>query len=436
MHPKARRSVRLVGIGAIVLGIIGFAPALFMLGGAVHHVTTIAFLLCAGIGLALVIMTTERGTGASNAETARDIASVFFTFGTLGPLVMGVLTSGTANFLVGLVGMLVAGTIATLWAVSFMKRLYGLIPVAIVASAFMPTAVFETLHDLGGFENFGGLSVPTRLGILGLESLACLIIGYALMVRFISRVERDAARSEAELETASAIHRQIVPPIGSRVGPWSVTGLSLPSSTMGGDLIDLIPRHAGTDLVLADVTGHGVRAGVVMALTKGVLRAALSHDRSLVDALADANRVLADELDSSTFVTAVLVRLYEDAARPTEILVAGHPPALVRRADAAIERVWAHGVPLGIDREHPYASSEIELGEGDALVLYSDGIQEATDHAGRMLGLDAIERTVAATDANAAGLTRALMLAAESHAPGTPEDDRSVVSVVRDATGA
>ena len=436
MSPRTRITLRLAGVALLLLGIVGFALTIFVFGGAGRLAMVIGICLLAGFGLTLVLKSLPAVPGQTARDSARDTASVFFTFGTLGPLIMMVITSGQANFLVGLVGILVSGVISTLWALAFIRRAYWMIPIAVVTSAVMPPALFNVLWELGGAQNFGGLSVRARLGILGLESLATLIVGYALMTRSIARMERDAARREAELETAARIHAQLVPAIERGVGPWSVRGVSLPSSTMGGDLIDLIPRaDGGADLVLADVTGHGVRAGVVMALAKGIVWAELRREAALADATGRINQSLADLLDDGTFVTAVVVRLPAAPDAPVEVLVAGHPPPIIRRADGATERVESHGLPWGVAPESADGTTRVHLAAGDAIVLYSDGISEAAPPAGGMFGVDGVDRAVRAR-AEPGAIPRALLDAASTHAGGMMDDDRSSSVVWRRSGGA
>ena len=425
MRARTRLWLRGVGIALVALGVAAFAVLMLVFGRADDPARMIAVIVVAGIGLALVLLSVPRAPGSAGGETTRDLLSVFFTFGTLGPIIMAVVSSAEANFLVGLAGIVVSGGISVLWAFAFIRRAFWVIPIAVLVSAFGPPQVFRALYELGGFENFGNLTVRARLGILGIESLASLILGYALMIQFISRVERAAARSEAELETAARIHAQLVPAIARDSGPWSVRAISTPSSTMGGDLIDLVPRPgAGADLVLADVTGHGVRAGVVMAMAKGIIWAELSREAPLAEAAGRINRALADLLDSGTFVTGVIARLPADPADPAEVVVAGHPPPIVRRASGGSERIEPHALPWGVAREEAYAAAAVRLAPGDALVLYSDGITEAAPPGGPMLAIAGVERTVLATGEPGA-LPRALLDAAAAHARGSMDDDRS-----------
>ncbi|MEQ8769661.1 MAG: SpoIIE family protein phosphatase [Phycisphaerales bacterium] len=426
MRARTRFWLRCVGVALIAVGAVAFAVLMLVLGRADDPAQIIAVIIVAGLGLALVLLSIPRTPGATGGETTRDLLSVFFTFGTLGPMIMAVLTSGEANFLVGLVGIGVSGGISVLWALAFIRRAFWVIPIAVLVSAFGPPNVFRAMYELGGFENFGSLTVRARLGILGVESLASLIIGYALMIQFVSRVERAAARSEAELETAARIHAQLVPEIARRTGPWSVAAISAPSSTMGGDLVDLIERPDGTaDLVIADVTGHGVRAGVVMALAKGIIRTEFARGGSLADAAGSINRHLFGLLDTGTFVTAAVVRLGDDGG--VEALVAGHPPVLVRRAGGNLERIGTHGLPWGVSGDEAYGSDAVSLAAGDTVVLYTDGITEAADQAGAMLGVSGVERVVARAP-EPGGLVAALLDAAAAHAPGRMDDDRSAAA--------
>ncbi len=435
MTQRTRIWLRSVGIGLVGLGVAGFVVFMLLLGRANEPIANASVGVLAGVGLALVLLSLPRVPGATGNETIRDLLSVFFTFGTLGPMIMAVITSGTANFVVGLMGIVVSGGLSVVWALAFIRRAFWMIPIAVVVSAFGPPYVFRALHEVGGFENFWELSVRARLGVLGVQSVVCLIVGYALMIRFVSRVERAAARYEAELDTAGRIHAQLVPPIDRGVGSWSVRARSLPSSTMGGDLVDLIERpDGGADLVLADVTGHGVRAGVVMALVKGIVWAELTRRAPLDQAVGRISGRLAALLDAGTFVTAAVVRLPAGAEEPAEIIVAGHPPVVIRRADGTTGRVGSHGLPWGIDGDERYGTATVALAPGDALVLYSDGITEAAPAGGSMLGIDGVDDVVAGSDRPDRAV-EALLETAATHAGGVMDDDRSAAAVWRREPG-
>ncbi|GJM18106.1 MAG: hypothetical protein DHS20C14_03190 [Phycisphaeraceae bacterium] len=423
MSAQINTWMRPVGIVLLFVGIVAFACTIFLASGEAHTLAVAVAGVIAGLGLTAILLSFPGKDGHGGA--IRDLLSVFFTFGCLGPMIMLVITSGEANFLVGFVGLCVSGGISVLWAFAFIHRAYWMIPVAIIATAFVPPPVFRTLGSVGAFENFGGLTLRGRLGILGLESVASLVVGYVLMIRFVARVERQAARSEAELETAVRIHAQLVPPIERDLGAWAVRARSLPSSTMGGDLIDLIERpDSSADLVLADVTGHGVRAGVVMALVKGVVWAELTRETPLAESVERISGRLTELLDVGTFVTAVVARLPADADQLTEVIVAGHPPVIVRRADGTTDRIGTHGLPWGVEGGERYSSASVSVAPGDVLVLYSDGITEAASPEGPMLGIDGVEGEVARTSAPA-GLVGRLLDAAAAHAAGAMNDDRS-----------
>ena len=422
---------RITGVTLVAAAVVMFGVATFLLTASDRPLAIAAVSAVAGICVALILPSIPRRVRTSaRGQDLTDILSIFFTFGALGPLIMMTLTEGNANFVVGLFGIAVSGGVSVLWATAFIWRLYWLIPIAVLVTAFGPPPVFETVWRFGLAENFGDLSVRLRIGVLGLESVFSLVVGYTLMVRFVTRVERDAARSEAELETAARIHAQLVPKIERNTGPWSVRALAIPSSVMGGDLIDLIERPgAGADLVLADVTGHGVRAGVVMALVKGVIWAELAREGPLDQAADRINAALTRLLDDGTFATAIVARLPTGASDPIQLLIAGHPPPVVRRAEGASdERINPHGLPWGISAVENYATTEITLEPGDAIVLYSDGLSEAATPGGTMLGLAGVERAAkAASDPE--GLPESLLQAASAHANGGIDDDRSVAPV-------
>ena len=134
--------------------------------------------------------------------------------------------------------------------------------------------------------------IHERLNLSGYANIAAMMLGYGCFV-FVSITEgRRYFRVHAEIELAREIHHVLVPAIAARIGDFEFYGRSLPSSEVGGDLIDLFEDGQGWIASIADVSGHGVAPGVVMGKVKSAARMRLSSSKTQVGLLESLNSVL------------------------------------------------------------------------------------------------------------------------------------------------
>jgi serine phosphatase RsbU (regulator of sigma subunit) len=329
-----------------------------------------------------------------------------------------------------LIWCILAGLTGACWFLGMSYRRVFLIP-AILLNLFVVFGgfYFETrASNTGGWFGPGTAApVPTFEGAI---MLAMLIGAFVLILRFLRRVATPHMRMRAELGVASDIHAALVRPIDRTIetptGPLTIAARSDASSTMGGDLIDLIEHPGAIDLVLADVTGHGVRAGVVMALAKGVIHAHLRPETPLADAVARINADLARLTTTDMFVTAVFVRIPIADPASAEAVVAGHPPLIRLCPHAAPARIDSTGLPLGIDATAEYAAVPLALTPGDRLALYSDGLTEARLADGSEFGTPALERLLQSTASQTPVAQLAAVLTTIPNHPNQPADDRTL----------
>jgi sigma-B regulation protein RsbU (phosphoserine phosphatase) len=224
------------------------------------------------------------------------------------------------------------------------------------------------------------------------------------------------------------IHESIVPSISLTTPFAEVLARSLPSAEMGGDLVDAIRRDREIDVFLADVSGHGVGAGIVMGMLKASIRTRLlAAGDDLGPVLRDVNRVTTDLTRPEMFATLACARVRAD--RSVSYALAGHLP--IFRFHAA-ERRWARleneHLPLGIDADVEFTSGSLRAGASDLLVFLTDGLIEVMDARGVQFGLERIANVLASfTDTTPAAIAQALLDAARAH--GTQTDDQSVLIV-------
>lgn len=277
------------------------------------------------------------------------------------------------------------------------------------------------------------------LRLEGIAVVACIGIGYFLFVRFIRSETARSERLRAELALAAQIHRTLVPPLDLRAPGAEVFGRSEPSTEMGGDLIDAVEHAGATDLYLADVAGHGVKAGVLMGMVKSAVRMRMIGDGPgppLEHVVSDLNRAVCQVSTPEMFVTFAALRLPRGGSGPSqsiELVLAGHLPALVVRAGASrCEQVGNDSLPLGVTDTEEFRATRLDLGPGDLVVLYTDGLTEAMSPAQQLFGLARLEACIA----GAAGrpleeIHRAVTDAVRAHTGSDARADDQTLLLVR-----
>lgn len=353
--------------------------------------------------------------------------AVFFTFGILGFVNDLWSIERQSPWLTVALLVVSSGIVAMLWLQFAMRAR----PWWVVFAIAFQMVAFPAIERLAPrTPEAQRIAVPRpireRLVVNGLGSLLCSVLGYTLFVTFITGEGRRHFRLQAEVALAKDIHGSLAPPIERRVGRFEVFGRALPSSEVGGDLVDVIEHDGGVVACVADVSGHGVPAGTLMAMVRSALRTRLLAPATLPQVLDDVHRVVRDLERPDRFVTLAALRF--DASDEAEVACAGHPPVLHVRAGGALARLDGADPPLGIPSAHRFGSSRVAYGPGDLFALYSDGLYEVADRQGRQLGAEAIERIVAEHAGRPLGEIHDRVLAA-ARAHGTQADDQTLLLV-------
>lgn len=347
------------------------------------------------------------------------LAGVFFVFAPVNLLLTASIEMPGPWWSVLLMALL-SGALAVSWAATFtLSRRFavGIVFFTLVVASFSGPL---GMHLLGL-----QLRLPSAAG---LAALAAIVLGYVLFVVFIGGRGREALRLMAEMSLAQSIHASLVPAITRRDERFEIDACSMASSEMGGDLVDLVDRGAATDVVLADVSGHGVKAGVVMGMVKAALRMGLRRGEDLASVAASLNDVIEENTSPEMYATLALVRLHH-AEHRVECLLAGHAPVLhYRRGETVPRPLGEGGFAIGLLGGRPYASSSAALERGDLLAVWTDGLDETEGANGAELGRDAITRAIGErAQRPLAEIRQAVFDLVRAHGP--QRDDRSLLLV-------
>ena len=289
-----------------------------------------------------------------------------------------------------LVSATLFGTTGVVFFVMVRRGVYKLIPVFIVltvatvyVSGWLPHGPHIPISD----------AARARIALDAICIMAATLLGYRLFLLFINTQGMEQVRTRAELDLAYGMQQMLVPPIAQRTESFEAYGISLPSEEVGGDLVDLIPTESGWIACLADVSGHGIKAGLLMGNLKTALRFGFAQETSFPGVIAAVSRVLPQVKPSEMYATFVGLRFVGNGR--IEYLVAGHPPIL--HYHSATEKVEHHGMeqfPLGLTGDCAYDSVFADYAPGDLFVLLSDGVVETEDAHGMEFGFGGVERVL------------------------------------------
>jgi sigma-B regulation protein RsbU (phosphoserine phosphatase) len=229
-------------------------------------------------------------------------------------------------------------------------------------------------------------------------------------------------RMREELRLAAEIQRALQPRDLGEVPGLELATLADACLEVGGDYHDLIPAAGGRWwLVVADISGKGVAAGLIASNVQAYLWSRRSDRRSLPRVVAEGNEMLYRLTRGRKFATLVLVE-WDPSARTLEWVSAGHPPLYLGR-DGTVEGFEATGRPMGLLPDQVYDAERRTLAEGDRFLLYTDGVLEAglgSDHG--EFGLERVRQTLA-THGSAAAVVAELRRQLHQHLGDVPADD-------------
>ncbi|HEY7392524.1 MAG TPA: SpoIIE family protein phosphatase, partial [Bryobacteraceae bacterium] len=232
--------------------------------------------------------------------------------------------------------------------------------------------------------------IEWRVAMDGTISLIALSLGYVLFFRSMVSQGIKHVRTRAELALAEQVQHALASPLATRSAGYEVQGRSEPSSQMGGDLLDAVDDAAGMAVYVGDVAGHGIQAGVFMAMVKSSVRTALLRSEALAGLFDDLNRVLFEvKTTPAAYVTFASLRCGENGR--VEYSLAGSGPILHYRAQSMTTTQLAmEQFPLGLFASARFQSGVVEIEPGDILAMFTDGLPETTNAYDEQFGLDRI----------------------------------------------
>jgi serine phosphatase RsbU (regulator of sigma subunit) len=322
------------------------------------------------------------------------LLGVFCIFSTFG-IASDILDMGREPVLHYILGVLLAGSFSIIYALcgfilrkDFWKAFLPIFAVHFILMNLLARAL-PAAPRLLQMDASEIARLHNRLTFDALAVVAAMAVGYVLFLFVFITEGRRYFRVHAEMALAAEIHHVIVPAIDTRLGAFEFYGRSVPSSEVGGDLIDVAGSEENWVAYLADVSGHGVAPGVVMGMVKSAARMLLSSSDDSRHLMARLNEVLYPLKKPDMFATFCFVAKCGDGLR---VGLAGHPAILKFSArTGAITALECQNMPLGILPDGDFTTSEIQIEAGEMFALYTDGFLEAANAAGEEFGIARLE---------------------------------------------
>lgn len=224
---------------------------------------------------------------------------------------------------------------------------------------------------------------PDQLRLL--QALCAHVAVAVYNARRFGNEREQRERMSREAEEARSIQQALLPRSSPLIPGFRVSGLSIPAGSVGGDWYDFIPLREGRwGLVLADVSGKGTAAALLMSATRGMLRSLAQTGSGPAEVLTRLNNMMIEDFPSGRFVTMVYAEL-DPSSRVLRIANAGHLAPLLVEPSGHRWIDHEHGLPLGISTSK-FSEAEVTLGQGSRIAFYSDGITEADLDSGEEYG--------------------------------------------------
>lgn len=207
--------------------------------------------------------------------------------------------------------------------------------------------------------------------------------------------DEERRRLESELELSQVVQRALLPQSVPSIQGVELAAFSRPSEIIGGDYFDFFQFRDGTHgLVIADVSGHGVSAGMLMSSLQMAIRTMAPETDVPAEILERINRFYIHNINYTTFVTIFLAR-FDPVTLTLTYVNAGHnPPAVRRRRDGTITWLRPTAPAIGLAEEFRARMETISFEEGDSLLLYTDGLTEVLNISNEEFGQDRLAALV------------------------------------------
>jgi PAS domain S-box-containing protein len=256
-------------------------------------------------------------------------------------------------------------------------------------------------------------------------------LALADLARMAALAIENVRLEERERQIARTLQASLLPPrlpaiAGLEAAARYIAGGE--GTLVGGDMYDLFPVGDEWAFVVGDVCGKGAEAAALTAMVRYTLRAETAHHTSPSDVLALTNAAILRQFDDGRFCTVLHGRArVGDGSAQLALASGGHPPPLVLRAAGSVETLPCRGPLLGVVRSVSHADVAADLGPGDALVCFTDGVTEGRGPAGMFGDVSLRETLLGSAGKTADAIAERLVSAALAFQGGRTQDDLALL---------
>jgi sigma-B regulation protein RsbU (phosphoserine phosphatase) len=301
------------------------------------------------------------------------------------------------------------------------KISYGLIVICIL------------LHDL-----YSPRAANTALRIFhNLSAMLCFAFVVYVIQRYVAQrellaktVERQRDDLLQDVELAAQVQRLFLPMGKPGIAGLEIAGMMQPARNVGGDYYNYVPIDPHTlEIVIADVSGKGIPAALLMSATAAAVQLEANQDRNILRTVTRLNTAIHSVSDGEHFVTLLLAEI-DTRKRMVRYINCGHNPALVFHArTGTVSYMESLYPPIGMFQEDPREIAWVKLGAGDVIIFYTDGVTEAENRNGEEFGIERLSAIVRRSSSLSAEelMTDIFKNAAECCGEGGFKDDFTIL---------
>jgi hypothetical protein len=283
------------------------------------------------------------------------------------------------------------GTFAIFWAFFGTTKKYWMFPILFVLQFLLS----YLMARYGAAPHLLERDLPALKHKLSLDAaveFVLMVASYVFFLIFFIREGNRFFRTQTEVRLAGEIHRSLVPQKQETIGKFEMFGSSVPSSEVGGDLFDIVQSNGKWHAYIADVSGHGVPAGILMSMIKSAAAMQLTKLQQPEELLRDLNDVLQPVTSPANYLTFAYVG---EANGDLSFALAGHLPILhYQKQSKTINELSDSNLPIGMFKDQTFTISKINLLPGDLLALITDGFTEVFDSKQSELGMASFKTAI------------------------------------------
>jgi sigma-B regulation protein RsbU (phosphoserine phosphatase) len=241
---------------------------------------------------------------------------------------------------------------------------------------------------------------------------------------------------EKELTLAASIQRDLFPKKLPALNGLDISAKNRQARQVGGDYYDVLPfcTTASTDphlFCVADISGKGIAAALLMSIIQATLRSLLRRESSLIEIAGVANELLHASTPANKYATAFLCTV-NPAASDCCFVNCGHNPAVLLRANGEVEMLDGPGMALGLFPRRTHGEQSFQFNEGDILTIYSDGVTEAQNSTEEEYEVERLTSCIKAnSDKPASAIVECILASIDEFAGDAPQFDDITIMVVK-----